>query len=51
VFFINVKSSVGNDKLNEISKSLQEAAKASGVSNYVMGIVGVKSSSTPKLSL
>lgn len=40
--FINVKSSVSNDKLNLISSSLQDAVKAAGVSNYVMGIVGVK---------
>ena len=52
IFLINVKSTVGNDKLNLVSKGIQEAAKASGVSSYVMGIVGVKSEgATRNLSL
>lgn len=52
IFLINVKSTVGNDKLNLVSKGIQEAAKASGVSSYVMGIVGVKSEgASPSLSL
>jgi hypothetical protein len=37
-----VKSSLDNAKLNDISKGIQEAAKAAGVSNYVMGIVGIQ---------
>ena len=53
IFLINVKSNIGNDKINEISREIQEAAKANGVAQYVMGIVGVKSEKvdTPHLSL
>ena len=53
IFLINVKPTVGNDKINEISKEIQESAKASGVSHYVMGIVGIKSEGVaiPHLSL
>ena len=43
IFLINVKPTVGNDKINEISREIQESAKASGVALYVMGIVGIKS--------
>ena len=53
IYLINVKSTIGNDKINEISREIQEAAKANGVAQYVMGIVGVKSENVgaPHLSL
>ena len=43
IYIVNVKESIPTVNLNEISKEIQETVKASGISNYIMGIVGVKS--------
>ena len=49
VIIVNVGENVKN--INEISKQIQEAAKANGVSSYVMGIVGRPGSENAKRNL